>query len=112
MLDTRGLDELGTHEVLPEGVLELDEWAYVITRENIRDLSRRSMYVLANAPGLLPGEVAEASVRLQGYVEECNISPLGDWNLCVVTPIKHSDVLIRYIESYRMPSKQNNRSRW
>ena len=34
VLDTRGLDELGTHEVLPEGVLELDEWAYVITREN------------------------------------------------------------------------------
>ena len=80
-IDIRGVNELETHELIPEGMFALDAWGYVVARENARDITRRSMYVVANTPGLEPGEVAEATIRLQGYVEECNLGPLGDWNL-------------------------------
>ena len=80
-IDTRRIEELESHELVPEDVLALDAWGYVVVRENARDVARRSMYVLANAPSLGPGEVVEVAIRIQGFVEECNLGPLGDWNM-------------------------------
>ena len=80
-LDQRTLDQLDAHEVVPEDALDLDDWAYIVSRERPRDFARRSIYVHAKFPGMPPGEVAEVTFRLQGYVDHSSLGPLGTWNL-------------------------------
>lgn len=71
--------QMQAFEVVPEDDYAVDDWAYVCPRKDIRDISRRSIYVLSEHPQATPDEVFEVAIRLQGFVKSCCLTPLGNW---------------------------------
>ena len=73
------MSEMEEHELVPEETNALDEWAYICQRQEVRDNSRKSVYVLSCVSPAKPDEVFEVSLRLQGFVRSCVLTPLGNW---------------------------------
>ena len=79
---TKPPSQLDEHELVPDDTNALDDWAYVRQRSDVRDNARRSIYVLSRAPQARPDEIFEVSLRLQGFVQSCVLTPLGSWIRC------------------------------
>ncbi|KAJ7046267.1 hypothetical protein C8F04DRAFT_1248519 [Mycena alexandri] len=82
-LDIPGPNEpLETFHCVPRTYAALLDWAYVAKNPGARDHTRE-LLLLYKQPRILPnsprGILCPVGVRVQGFVERCNLKPLGSW---------------------------------
>jgi hypothetical protein len=65
-------------QAVPENFEDLCEWAHLAKNKEATD-RRHCHYLLYSSPPDA-NEVFVVTVRLQGFVEKCIITPHGDWN--------------------------------
>ena len=65
-------------EFIPTSVVTCSEWCYI----KRKDLGKRARGLFYSDPGPSadPTAVYPVTLRLQGYISSCNLSPLGTWN--------------------------------
>lgn len=74
---------LETYHVVPRTNAGLLDWAYVGKNRGERDHTRgllllyKNPRILRNAPG---GLLCPVGIRVQGFVERCNLKALGAWS--------------------------------
>jgi hypothetical protein len=70
------------HEVVPRSYAGLLAWAYIRQNRRVKDHTRGLM-LLYKDPPVYPNSPAElmcpVGVRVQGFIERCNLKTLGNW---------------------------------
>lgn len=74
--DIKTIDQLNATELVPEDLEALMNWAYV---RHFSARRNRSYSLLHTTPTTQAGTVNQVAFRVQGYVQECTLHPLGDW---------------------------------
>ncbi|KAJ7887530.1 hypothetical protein B0H14DRAFT_2562712 [Mycena olivaceomarginata] len=75
-------EEVLNHEVVPCTEQGLLSWAYVGTNHSAADRSRTLRLLYKNPPphkNRPPHVIYPVGVRVQGFVDSCNLRPLGNW---------------------------------
>jgi hypothetical protein len=79
----QGEQTLETYHIVPRTYAGLVDWAYIGKNRGERDHTRGLMLLykkprlLKNSPG---GLLCPVGIRVQGFVERCNLKPLGAWS--------------------------------
>ncbi|KAJ7132565.1 hypothetical protein C8R44DRAFT_871500 [Mycena epipterygia] len=79
----QGEQTLETYHIVPRTYAGLVDWAYIAKNRGERDQTRGLMLLykkprlLKNSPG---GLLCPVGIRVQGFVERCNLKPLGAWS--------------------------------
>ncbi|KAJ7021405.1 hypothetical protein C8F04DRAFT_1273762 [Mycena alexandri] len=75
-------EPLEAYHCVPRTYAALLDWAYVAKNPSARDHTRE-LLLLYKQPRILPnsprGILCPGGVRVQGFVERCNLKPLGSW---------------------------------
>ncbi|KAJ7774872.1 hypothetical protein B0H16DRAFT_1713320 [Mycena metata] len=75
-------DPVEPYHCVPRTYAGLLDWAYVAKNPSARDHTR-NLLLLYKQPRILPnspkGILCPVGVRIQGFVERCNLKPLGSW---------------------------------
>ncbi|KAF7796808.1 hypothetical protein EIP86_007992 [Pleurotus ostreatoroseus] len=74
----KSLEKLQAHEKLPDNLHDLGAWAYV--RRFAGKTSTPYTLLHASEDLNTNDQVREVFIRVQGYVLEANLEPLGDWD--------------------------------
>lgn len=80
---TTPVDLMLGKEFVPHSLEKLMEWAYVRRIYN-NDPRRRYVLVYSPTPDT-DGTVERVCIRFQGFVQNTDMRPLGNWNGCVIT---------------------------
>ncbi|KAJ7088876.1 hypothetical protein B0H15DRAFT_800820 [Mycena belliarum] len=75
-------EEYALYSIVPNSSSGKREWAYVDRNPNERDASRGLLLLYKNPPILKNAPVDAlfpVGIRVQGFVERCNLKPLGTW---------------------------------
>ncbi|KAF8217217.1 hypothetical protein K438DRAFT_1748313 [Mycena galopus ATCC 62051] len=76
-------------EVVPRTSQGLRSWAFVGPNPTVTD-NTRTLQLLYKSPPLLPhapvGTMFQVGVRVQGFVQSCNLNPLGNWSRDMAPP--------------------------
>lgn len=72
------LDPQEPWELVPTSIIACSTWCYVKRKE--RGKRTRGLFYSDPGPSAEPMAVYPVTLRLQGYISSCNLSPLGTWN--------------------------------